>query len=207
MIGHGTLRLPWLPEQERCYPMHRQTRQSKVYTPERWQPVRLRGHHLLCMLTYVGKGYTPNFSRNFALVMARISARRHGILVRIVATPDDLCRPLCGEHRVKRRSHCYSNNVQERDRLALVDAAAVLGIRELRPGMMIRLSMHNINTLRAAYRTATLAAAGATGFVLPRRACDLCTWHALCDRVAITDYPQTHLRDGVARRYAIALKC
>jgi hypothetical protein len=159
------------------------------------------------MLTYVGKGYTPEFSRNFAAVMARISARRHGVLVRIVATPDDLCRPLCHGQRSHRRGHCYSNNVQERDRRALQDVAAELGVPELRPGMMLRLSMGKIAALRTSYRAATLAAVPATGFAPPRRACDLCAWHKLCDRVATVDYLHTHLRDGVARRYAIVLKC
>ncbi len=36
--------------------------------------VRLRAHHLLCLLTYVGKGYTPAFTANYDAVVARLDA-------------------------------------------------------------------------------------------------------------------------------------
>jgi len=35
--------------------------------------IRLRAHHLLCILTYVGKGYTPGFTVNYDRVARRMS--------------------------------------------------------------------------------------------------------------------------------------
>ncbi len=43
--------------------------------------VRLRTHHLLCLLTYVGRGYSPAFVENMDQVAARLSEGREGILV------------------------------------------------------------------------------------------------------------------------------
>ncbi len=36
--------------------------------------VRLRAHHLLCLLTYVGKGYSEAFVRRADALAARLSA-------------------------------------------------------------------------------------------------------------------------------------
>jgi len=55
--------------------------------------VRLRAHHLLCILTFAGKGYSPAFVANMAGVVARIGA---GEPIEVVAGPDDICAPLEG---------------------------------------------------------------------------------------------------------------
>ena len=47
--------------------------------------VRLRAHHLLCMLTYVGKGYSPAFVENYEAIAARLSA---GEEIEMVAGPE-----------------------------------------------------------------------------------------------------------------------
>ena len=36
-------------------------------------PVRLRGHHFLCILTYRGHGYTPSFVANMTEIVADIA--------------------------------------------------------------------------------------------------------------------------------------
>jgi hypothetical protein len=53
--------------------------------------VRLRGHHLLCILTFVGKGYDGPFVANLARVIDRLAA---GEAVLVVDGPDDVCAPL-----------------------------------------------------------------------------------------------------------------
>ncbi len=58
--------------------------------------VRLRAHHLLCMLTYVGKGYSPAFVENYEVIAARLSA---GEEIELVAGPDDICGPLTADQR------------------------------------------------------------------------------------------------------------
>ena len=35
--------------------------------------VRLRAHHLLCLLTYVGKGYSPAFTANYDKMVKRLA--------------------------------------------------------------------------------------------------------------------------------------
>lgn len=52
----------------------------------------LRAHHLLCMLTYAGRGYSPDFVRNFDHITARLAA---GAPITLVHGPDAICAPLC----------------------------------------------------------------------------------------------------------------
>ncbi|WP_292282104.1 DUF1284 domain-containing protein, partial [Mesorhizobium sp.] len=56
--------------------------------------VRLRAHHLLCLLTYVGKGYSPAFTANYDVVVKRLAG---GEDILIVSGPDDICAPLLSE--------------------------------------------------------------------------------------------------------------
>ena len=73
--------------------------------------VRLRAHHLLCMLTYVGNGYSPAFVENYEVIAARLSA---GEEIELVAGPDDICVPLTADPD----AHCHGASVIERDRAA-----------------------------------------------------------------------------------------
>ncbi|TJU92322.1 MAG: DUF1284 domain-containing protein, partial [Mesorhizobium sp.] len=61
--------------------------------------VRLRAHHLLCLLTYVGKGYSPAFTANYDKVVKRLG---EGEAVLIVSGPDAICAPMLDE----REPHC-----------------------------------------------------------------------------------------------------
>ena len=76
--------------------------------------IRLRAHHLLCLLTYVGKGYSPAFTANYDAIAERLS-RGEDIL--LVSGPDDICAPLLDEPE----PHCLNEGVIERDRLAARD--------------------------------------------------------------------------------------
>src|SRR4051794_14584578 len=67
----------------------------------RWtaMTVRLRPHHLLCLLTYVGEGYSPDFVDNLDYVSRKLL---QGEDVLLVDGPDDICAPVLGtEH-----DHC-----------------------------------------------------------------------------------------------------
>lgn len=75
--------------------------------------VRLRGHHLLCLLTYKGLGYSPEFVAGMTATAARLVA---GATAEIVEGPDDICEPLC---RADEHPHCHEATVPERDRRAL----------------------------------------------------------------------------------------
>ncbi|WP_172746657.1 DUF1284 domain-containing protein [Neorhizobium sp. T25_13] len=131
--------------------------------------VRLRPHHLLCMLTFVGEGYSPAFVANYRRLAGRLSA---GEPIEIVSGPDDICAPLLSDED----AHCFGASVAGRDAAALADIARLLG-RELETGAMIASDQALFETLRRAF------SAGVT-----REACTGCEWSSLCDRIAGEDY-------------------
>lgn len=142
--------------------------------------VRLRGHHLLCMLTYVGKGYTPAFSANFDRIARRLS---EGEDVLLVQGPDDICAPMafaCG-------AHCPSDSVRRRDGEALAAAGRVLGL-VLQPGGRFCLTSPMVACMRLAFAAARAGEAGL------RRACGGCEWADLCTDIAGSGYPGARLR-------------
>ncbi len=55
--------------------------------PSQKAPVRLRGHHLLCLRTYRGEGYPPAFGANILDLLDRLGSEP----VLVVDGPDDVC--------------------------------------------------------------------------------------------------------------------
>ncbi|PPJ47460.1 DUF1284 domain-containing protein [Rhizobium sp. KAs_5_22] len=131
--------------------------------------VRLRAHHLLCMLTYVGKGYSPAFVENYEAIAARLSA---GEEIELVAGPDDICGPLTANPD----AHCHGESVVERDRAAVEAVARLLG-SPLGPGARITPSASLLSRLRKTFATGEI-----------RTACSGCEWSDLCDGVADGGY-------------------
>tara|TARA_B100000614_G_scaffold191254_1_gene172270 strand:+ start:271 stop:681 length:411 start_codon:yes stop_codon:yes gene_type:complete len=125
--------------------------------------VRLRPHHLLCMLTYAGKGYSPAFTANMTAVVGRIAG---GEEIQIVSGPDDICAPLLSEPD----PHCHRESVTARDKRA---AAAVE--RRFGNGLSdhIVLERDDIEALRQAFASGDI-----------RSACRGCEWQALCTDIA-----------------------
>jgi hypothetical protein len=72
--------------------------------------IRLRGHHLLCLLGYRGLGYSPAFVERMTQVYEALR-RMPQRPVRVVFGPDDLCAafPAQGD------SHCLEERVLARD--------------------------------------------------------------------------------------------
>jgi len=136
--------------------------------------VRLRGHHLLCLLTFVGKGYTPAFTANYRRIVARLNA---GEPVELVSGPDDICAPMLAEAE----HHCLNASIVARDAQALTDVAALIG-RPLAAGMQLAFDADLLARLRGAF------AAGST-----REACTGCQWHALCTDIAGAGYAGVRL--------------
>lgn len=127
--------------------------------------VRLRAHHLLCTLTYVGKGYDAGFVANFDRLMARLSA---GEEIELVEGPDDICQPLLADPA----AHCRRRGVLRRDEAAARQIAAQRGL-PTQAGLRIVPGAALLAQLRDAF------AAGAI-----REACAACEWRALCGEVA-----------------------
>ncbi|CDX12950.1 conserved hypothetical protein [Mesorhizobium plurifarium] len=136
--------------------------------------VRLRAHHLLCLLTYVGKGYSPAFTANYDQVVKRLG---EGEAVVIVSGPDDICAPLIGEPE----PHCLRQSAAERDGFAARDVGALLD-RPIQDGDRFVLDASSLSGMRKAF------SAGLT-----RQACSGCEWSGLCDAVAAGGFRDTCL--------------
>ncbi|WP_434286704.1 DUF1284 domain-containing protein [Celeribacter sp. SCSIO 80788] len=136
--------------------------------------IHLRPHHLLCLLTYVGKGYSPAFVAGYDRIVTRLNA---GEEVEIVEGPDDICAPIaCDLHE-----HCHGSSVISRDALAARDVGRVLE-QGISPGAKLVLGPERLATLRAAF---------AQGDV--RTACRGCEWSDLCTQVARSGFPNVRL--------------
>ncbi|POF29354.1 DUF1284 domain-containing protein [Roseibium marinum] len=127
--------------------------------------VSLRPHHLLCLLTYLGKGYTVDFVRNYDRIVERLNA---GEPLRLVSGPDDICQPMLKEETC----HCRGSSVVERDRLAAAEISDVLG-SEIETGGNLSLSGGRVRDLRTAFQAGSI-----------RSACAGCEWRRLCSVIA-----------------------
>ncbi|WP_137389394.1 DUF1284 domain-containing protein [Rhodoligotrophos defluvii] len=131
--------------------------------------IRLRAHHLLCLLTYAGKGYSPAFVANYDGIAERIA---RGEPVEIVSGPDDVCAPAMSEPE----SHCRGARVMKRDRLAAKAVGGLLS-HPIAPGMLLQLSTMDVQALRSAFAAGQI-----------RSACRACQWHSLCSGIAAAGY-------------------
>ena len=127
--------------------------------------VRLRAHHLLCVLTYVGKGYSPDFVAGYDRVVARLAA---GEEVEVIAGPDEVCAPLAGEAD----RTCDDPSTLARDARAAAALAPALG-QAPTPGARLRLDAATLARLRDAVAEDRFAPA-----------CAGCPWLDLCRTVA-----------------------
>ena len=139
--------------------------------------VHLRGHHLLCILTYMGRGYTPHFVVRMDDAVRRIAA---GADVELVDGPDDLCAALLEEGSCQ-GEHCTTARVERRDSLARGDVAAFIG-RPVATGTRLTFTPDLVARLRRAFAEGTI-----------RSACGGCEWKSLCDGLAETGFAGTRL--------------
>ncbi|MFD1199683.1 DUF1284 domain-containing protein [Brucella gallinifaecis] len=130
--------------------------------------VRLRGHHLLCMLTYIGKGYSPAFVENYETIAGRLS---DGEDIALVDGPDDICQPLL----CTKDCHCFNESVVMRDRLAL-NSVSDLFETKITTGSDFKLDVKRLALMRSAFAAGTI-----------RKACKSCEWSDLCTRIAVSD--------------------
>ena len=59
-------------------------------TPPIKHTICLRPHHLLCLQTFVGHGYSPDFTKHMTYVKSLLTADPNTAIT-LVAGPDDLC--------------------------------------------------------------------------------------------------------------------
>lgn len=137
--------------------------------------VRLRTHHLLCLLTYVGRGYSDEFVAGMDLICARLTA---GEDVLLVEGPDEICARLI---ETSSNPHCHGESVSRRDALAAIEIASVFR-RHVFPNAIMTIDRNAIQVLRRAFSAGTV-----------RSACRGCEWDSLCTAVARDGYPGTRL--------------
>ncbi|UGX86117.1 DUF1284 domain-containing protein [Phyllobacterium meliloti] len=137
--------------------------------------IKLRAHHLLCMLTYVGKGYSVAFTKNYDRIIARIAA---GEDILIQEGPDDVCQPLLGDSD----PHCFRDSVVERDAKAAADVGRLLG-KTIQAGDVLTLDGETVARFRGAFGQGTT-----------RTACAGCEWFDLCSTISKADYADTRLQ-------------
>lgn len=127
--------------------------------------LKLRPHHLLCTLTYIGRGYSPAFTANMGAVCTRLCV---GEDVVIVSGADDICAPL---HNTE-HDHCHTASVTARDTAAAADLGLTVGT--------VLAPRDHLPQWRKVFAAGTI-----------RRACTGCPWYDLCTDVAASDFQGT----------------
>jgi hypothetical protein len=142
--------------------------------------LRFRPHHFLCVLTYIGRGYSPAFTQNFDALIEHINSGN--CLIELVDGPDDICAPrLCDA--TDTTCHCHDTQVQTADKLALADLLKITKFKGLATERRLRLTKDLIRTLRIAYKNETI-----------RTACSGCEWRDLCTGIAADDFKEAKLK-------------
>ncbi len=157
--------------------------------------VKLRGHHLLCMLPYIGRGYTSSFTKNFDELVERLNK---GACVELVMGADDICAAFHGENgdaqcekveidlslmqhgtimpklpEVYNPAHdCLGKRAAVRDNAALQDVGAALG-RPLVAGDILAFTPEITRSLREKFTSGSI-----------RQACTGCEWFDICSGIA-----------------------
>ncbi|MDP9838801.1 hypothetical protein J2T09_003573 [Neorhizobium huautlense] len=127
------------------------------------------------MLTYVGKGYTPDFVANYDRIARRLS---DGEDVLVVDGPDDVCAALLCESD----PHCFRDSVRLRDAQAAADVGDLLDLT-ISVGTRIELHPPLLARMRKAFTGGSL-----------RKACGGCEWSDLCSGIAADGYGEVRVR-------------
>lgn len=153
--------------------------------------IRLRPHHLLCMLTYAGRGYTPRFTSGMDDLIQRLGG---GEEILLIDGPDDICAPWLEESAIEaatdasagiREPHCHEARIIGRDQRAAHDVGQLLG-RDIATGSSLRLDAALLDRLRAAYRGNAI-----------RSGCAGCEWKDFCDSLSASDFVGCRLQASI----------
>jgi hypothetical protein len=139
-------------------------------------PVRLRGHHFLCILTYRGYGYTPAFVDNMSSVVEDIVQGRP---VTLVEGPDDICNGFTPECRKICDHDCSKPSTAEID---LYASDAVKQLVPLHSGAPFVLDREHVELMRKEFAGGDI-----------RRACQNCQWNEFCTTIAAEGFSGTKL--------------
>ncbi|MFM2279462.1 MAG: hypothetical protein RLZZ444_1693 [Pseudomonadota bacterium] len=140
-------------------------------------PVRLRGHHFLCILTYRGYGYTPAFVANMSEIVEAIA---NGRPVELSEGPDDICNGFTEACRAISDHDCSLESTRAMDRVALQSVLELLP--ELALSDPLTLDADRIAALRDAFADGSL-----------RAACADCSWRDFCSEIAADGFSGVQL--------------
>lgn len=85
-------------------------------------PIKLRGHHLFCLLGFRGKGYSEKFCLNMTAIYEQL--RLHPETeIEIIEGPDDICRAFPADQH----AHCENRSVYRKDSVILEKVGASVG--------------------------------------------------------------------------------
>lgn len=139
-------------------------------------PVRLRGHHFLCILTYRGYGYTPAFVENMTAIVGQIAGGRP---VQLGEGPDAVCGGLTADDRSACNHDCGKAETRELDHVAVAEIGQALGIDFARP---LIIDQPMVGLLRSAFADRSI-----------RSACRRCPWSDFCTEIAAEAFSATKL--------------
>jgi hypothetical protein len=86
--------------------------------------IRLRGHHLLCLLGYRGKGYSDGFCANMTNIYETLRAAPE-TPIELIEGPDDICEAFPSDQI----PHCENESVYEKDQVILAMLGLAVGTR------------------------------------------------------------------------------
>jgi hypothetical protein len=127
-------------------------------------PLRLRGHHFICLQFFRGEGESPEYVANLESVVERLATEP----AEAVAIADDICAA-CPDLGTDGR--CGSARAGGEDEIARIDALA-FELLEMAPGDRI--------TLAEARNQLGDYAIGVGRW--RAQACDGCAWEVVCER-------------------------
>ncbi len=135
----------------------------------------IRGHHLICMLTYMGEGYSKEFVENMNAVVRAIHEKR---ALHLVGGADQICRCCNSFSKL-----CVSKTMFDCDKGAVELINTVLNLEHpWTLGSDINLSESHIVNLRSVYLER-----------LHLSVCDGCRWLQLCRDCAQSGFKNVRL--------------
>ena len=145
-------------------------------------PVRLRGHHFLCILTYRGYGYTPAFVANMTAVVGEIADGRP---VQLIEGPDAICGGLTADDRRACNHDCSKAETRDLDQAAVEEVGHLLGTDFSHP---LTIDQSMVDRLRSGFADRSI-----------RSACRRCPWSDFCTEIAAEAFAATKLFPPDAR--------
>jgi len=180
----------------------------------------MRAHHLVCMLTFIGGGYTPGYTTHLRTMLEKMTAQQEGTLVTIVNGPDSWCHSLLKSQKTQidqtkapcqhntiassvpmdqgescYAQHCQHPSVTARDAWALNDLGVMIG-KPVMAGDTLLINAEFVRHGRKLFRRATRkkrTLPASEAIPAPRHSCHACPWQNLCSEIATRHFPGVSL--------------